>query len=747
MESPTGTGKTLCLLCASLAWLKKKRSELKKDINQSEIKQPVIFYTSRTHSQLSNVIKELKKTCYLPRTAVLSSRENLCVNSLVKNATGSNINLKCKIARSRKECKYYQNSHIERISAYDNLDIEEMKKIGENSSFCPFYFQRKKKDAADIIFLPYNYIFTKKLISILNLDLNNSVLLIDEAHNIDSVCEDSFSCELSTKIIDGCLDDLKQVSLLKDKNSESLSEKLDKKDSKDDFLDMIDLKMLANNIKILTSIKLYLKNLNILNGSWPNIGKRLSVKELFDFIFEGSKLEDNTQAQISNFIKIGNKQPDKIGFDPTNTITQIKFLEFIEKGLSEEFNKSSSLFEYVEFLNTVFEIYLNFNKLKINENQNPSYKIEHDIGCLANNYKFFVLEDEDNSTYGYYKNQNDLGKNKKNSESLGKNRKISLFCMNPGLGFDYLKEYGIHTTILTSGTLSPFSSMEAELKVEFQVKLENSHVVDQKQVNFCIIKNSLDQNQLPFDFRMKSRNTEMNEKLGQTICDLIKVTPKGTGVLCFFTSYGFMNSCLTNWTNNRLLSDIEKYKEIFKDQQNSLAKNIVKNFNDSCAEKKNSKKKGGVLFSVLRGSSSEGIDFSDDKARMVIVVGIPYPNLGDIKVNLKKEYLEEYLKNPKRNQNIKVRGNEWYENCAIKAVNQALGRVIRHVNDYGTMVLIDCRYNGGNLENKFSKWIRDNLKYYGDKSILEETKMFYNNIESNKFFSLIFIFLFSYKKI
>ena len=29
-----------------------------------------------------------------------------------------------------------------------------------------------------------------------------------------------------------------------------------------------------------------------------------------------------------------------------------------------------------------------------------------------------------------------------------------------------------------------------------------------------------------------------------------------------------------------------------------------------------------ILFSVYRGSSSEGIDFSDDYARMVICIGI-----------------------------------------------------------------------------------------------------------------------------
>jgi Fanconi anemia group J protein len=35
---------------------------------------------------------------------------------------------------------------------------------------------------------------------------------------------------------------------------------------------------------------------------------------------------------------------------------------------------------------------------------------------------------------------------------------------------------------------------------------------------------------------------------------------------------------------------------------------------------------GAVLMGVCRGKLSEGIDFSDDAARCVIVFGIPYPN-------------------------------------------------------------------------------------------------------------------------
>jgi Fanconi anemia group J protein len=42
---------------------------------------------------------------------------------------------------------------------------------------------------------------------------------------------------------------------------------------------------------------------------------------------------------------------------------------------------------------------------------------------------------------------------------------------------------------------------------------------------------------------------------------------------------------------------------------------------------------GAVLFAVYRGRASEGLDFSDNYARAVIAIGIPYPNLKDVQVN------------------------------------------------------------------------------------------------------------------
>lgn len=66
---------------------------------------------------------------------------------------------------------------------------------------------------------------------------------------------------------------------------------------------------------------------------------------------------------------------------------------------------------------------------------------------------------------------------------------------------------------------------------------------------------------------------------------------------------------------------------------------------------------------VCRGRISEGLDFSDDAARCVIIVGIPYPQMTDPKVVLKKEYLDakSTLSRYASTQQLgSLSGKDWY---------------------------------------------------------------------------------------
>lgn len=115
--------------------------------------------------------------------------------------------------------------------------------------------------------------------------------------------------------------------------------------------------------------------------------------------------------------------------------------------------------------------------------------------------------------------------------------------------------------------------------------------------------------------------------------------------------------------------------------------------------------KGGAIFmAVLRGKVSEGVDFIDMYGRAVVIVGIPLAVYFDTKIKSKREYMDGRHTADKK----VLSGSDWYNLDAIKAVNQAIGRVIRHRNDYGAILLCDHRYNYWENQKHLSTWVREN---------------------------------------
>ncbi|KAL6782591.1 hypothetical protein ACKKBG_A07395 [Auxenochlorella protothecoides x Auxenochlorella symbiontica] len=288
----------------------------------------------------------------------------------------------------------------------------------------------------------------------------------------------------------------------------------------------------------------------------------------------------------------------------------------------------------------------------------------------------------------------------------------------------------VKAIMLTSGTLSPLASFAAELSIVFPHRLENPHVIDPSQVWVGCVPVGPSGHPLNSSFQTRG-DLRYREDLGNSIVNFARIVPDG--LLVFFPSYGLLDSCVEGWKlpssgGSTIWERICRHKAPVVEPRDSAQ--FVLAVQDFQAKLDGPGTGGAVLFAVCRGKASEGIDFSDRAGRAVIITGIPYANKADAKVRLKQEVLNESLRGrvgaakrpigmpgeafrgPGRPEALS--GDQWYVQQAVRAVNQAMGRVIRHKDDYGAVILCDERFKTPNMRNQLSKWLREQTVVFPD---------------------------------
>lgn len=171
------------------------------------------------------------------------------------------------------------------------------------------------------------------------------------------------------------------------------------------------------------------------------------------------------------------------------------------------------------------------------------------------------------------------------------------------------------------------------------------------------------------------------------------------GVLLFFASYDQKVKCLDLW--NQYLHESYTHKPLFEEPKSQTELDQVMRNYRAIIKDKNGIYNGCILAGVCRGKISEGIDFANEECRCVFVIGAPCANLGDPKISLKREIMD----NKKKKKESIINGDEWYLQDTLRAVNQAIGRVIRHKDDYGAIILVEQRYSTSYYYRYVSKWL------------------------------------------
>lgn len=208
-----------------------------------------------------------------------------------------------------------------------------------------------------------------------------------------------------------------------------------------------------------------------------------------------------------------------------------------------------------------------------------------------------------------------------------------------------------------------------------------------------------------FDFTFEKRNSApLIEALGRSLVDISGSIPDG--VVVFFPSYAYLDCVVSSLKSSRIWDDLQKQKSIFMESKaTSSADQILDEYSRAIAAKR-----GGMLLSVVGGKLSEGINFSDALGRGVVVVGMPFPNIHSAQWKAKLEYIERSTASQTgKIEDGKAAARSFVENACMRAVNQSVGRAIRHKADYAAILLLDKRYGNERIARKLPAWIQQGL--------------------------------------
>ena len=644
LEMPSGTGKTISLLSVIVAYQQHYPEHRK------------LIYCSRTMSEIEKALAELKslmkyRTEQLGyeeefRGLGLTSRKNLCLHPSVKREkSGAVVDARCRsltagFVKEKKE----RGEDVDVCVYHDNLDLLEphnlippgvftldgLLQYGEKHKQCPYFSARRMMSFCNVIIYSYHYLLDPKIAERVSKELSKDCIVVfDEAHNIDNVCIESLSIDLTE-------DSLRKAA----RGANNLELKIEEMKANDEGKLQDEYAKLVEGLREADEARQ--EDAFMSNPTLPD--------DLLKEAVPGNiRRAEHFVAFLKRFIeylKTRMKVLYTIQETPPSFLNHLKELTFIErKPLRFCAERLTSLVRTLELTSI--------------EDYQPLQEVAT-FATLAATYETgFLLILEPYET----------------EKAEVPNPILHFTCLDASIAIKPVFER-FSSVIITSGTISPLEMYPKMLN--FTTTVQESYPMSLSRRSFLpmIVTKGSDQSQLTSGFQHR-RDPNVVRNYGNLLYEFAKITPDG--MVVFFPSYLYMELIISMWQGMNILDAIWQYKLILVEtpdaQETSLA---LETYRTACENGK-----GAILLCVARGKVSEGIDFDHHFGRTVLCMGAPFQYTESRILKARLEFLRE---------NYRIKEQDFLSFDAMRHAAQCLGRVLRGKDDYGVMVLADRRF-------------------------------------------------------
>mmetsp|Transcript_14369 Transcript_14369/g.23917 ORF Transcript_14369/g.23917 Transcript_14369/m.23917 type:complete len:770 (+) Transcript_14369:56-2365(+) len=666
LEMPTGTGKTVTLLSliTSYQLVHPERGKL--------------VYCTRTVPEMEKVLEELRGVIAYRESVLgaagkqilalgLSSRKNLCIHPRVSDpGARESVDAKCRqltsswIRQAAEEnatvelCKFFEEYDRNGTDAMLPLGVytlDDMKAFGRKYTWCPYFLARHMIKFAHIIVYNYQYLLDPKIANMVSRELEKECIIVfDEAHNIDNVCIEALSVNLNSKTLEHSLGNITKLN-----NSITRFKATDASRLQDEYRRLIQglqertqQQRGRGGEEILATPVL---PQDVLNEAVPGNIRRAEhfvafLRRLIDYLRQRLRVQHVESDTPTSFLLALNRA----------TTIEAKPLRFC-------FDRLTSLLHTLEIVDT--------------EEFTPLAQV-CDFATLIGTYaKGFaiIIEPYDERTPTFH-------------EPI-----LQLSCLDASLAIKNVFEK-FQTVVITSGTLSPIDLYPKILN--FHPVTIRSFAMSLPRACMCPLVVTRGSDQQPISTKFDLRNDPaVVRNYGSLLIEMSGVVPDG--MVCFFTSYIYMEEIVSLWNEMNVLQQVMKNKLLFIETTDIVETTLaLNNFRKAC-----DRGRGAVFLSVARGKVAEGIDFDNHYGRAVILFGVPYQYTLSRILRSRLEYLRD---------TFHIRENDFLAFDAMRQAAQCVGRVIRSKSDYGLMIFADKRYARADKRGKLPRWIGEYLK-------------------------------------